>query len=77
MATYGPGIDQSQHMKSVSHIIRNNISYVELLSFPHPASLPPTSVPPNRSCLATQQVRHLTVGTIFLYDLCELLTLCF
>ena len=21
MATYGPGIDQSQHMKSVSHII--------------------------------------------------------
>ena len=25
MATYGPGIDQSQHMKSISHIIRNNI----------------------------------------------------
>ena len=22
MATYGPGIDQSQHTKSVSHIIR-------------------------------------------------------
>ena len=21
MATYGPGIDQSQHMKSISHII--------------------------------------------------------
>ena len=25
-ATYGPGIDQSQHTKSVSHIIRENIS---------------------------------------------------
>ena len=25
MATYGPGIDQSQHTKSISHIIRNNI----------------------------------------------------
>ena len=24
MATYGPGIDQSQHAKSVSHIIKYN-----------------------------------------------------
>ena len=28
MATYRPGIDQSQHMKSVSHIIKyNTIQY--------------------------------------------------
>ena len=27
-ATYGPGIDQSQHMKSVSHIIMSNITIV-------------------------------------------------
>ena len=25
MATYGPGIDQSQHAKSVSHIININM----------------------------------------------------
>ena len=27
--TYGPGIDQSQHTKSVSHIIMHLISFVE------------------------------------------------
>ena len=27
MATYGPGIDQSQHAKSVSHIINALITY--------------------------------------------------
>ena len=26
MATYGPGIDQLQHKKSVSHIIRHSIT---------------------------------------------------
>ena len=29
-ATYGPGIDQSQHAKSVSHIIKNNIVHMKL-----------------------------------------------
>ena len=28
-ATYGPGIDQSQHAKSVSHIIRTNIHFFD------------------------------------------------
>ena len=27
-ATYGPGIDQSQHAKSVSHIIKQTIAVV-------------------------------------------------
>ena len=30
-ATYGPGIDQSQHAKSVSHIIMVNILKTETL----------------------------------------------
>ena len=32
-ATYGPGIDQSQHAKSVSHIIIYLISYISFISY--------------------------------------------
>ena len=34
MATYGPGIDQSQHAKSVSHIIINMIEYLVYTTMP-------------------------------------------
>ena len=34
MATYGPGIDQSQHAKSVSHIIINMIEYLVYKTMP-------------------------------------------
>ena len=33
MATYGPGIDQSQHAKSFSHIIKYNIILILYTSY--------------------------------------------
>ena len=41
-ATYGPGIDQSQHAKSVSHIIKFHIELVEgrlPILIPHPQNI--------------------------------------
>ena len=35
MATYGPGIDQSQHAKSVSHIIKTLNAGIPSLPFPN------------------------------------------
>ena len=37
MATYGPGIDQSQHAKSVSHIIKYNTIQYNNISSPQRA----------------------------------------
>ena len=39
MATYGPGIDQSQHTKSVSHIIRYNYYFLILKMPPSEAAV--------------------------------------
>ena len=43
-ATYGPGIDQSQHAKSVSHIIIENMPPLQIQeNYPYQCGIHPVS----------------------------------